>query len=368
MLTWIAALSPMSALAVPLTMTHTGRLLDATGAPVDGTRDITVSIHDAAGTPFTDTFLNVPVQGGYFSVVLGSGAPLELADFSGADLELGVSVAGLDALRQPLGSVPFAIRAAAVSGDVQVGAAGACAGSADAGRLRWNTDHLEVCDGNVDGWTSVAANGAGNSPSNPALSCRRLLAEAPSTPSGLYWISPEGGAPVETWCDMSTDLRGWTRVAVFKAADLSWCNFDWALARRVAALATGSGGHVLFKTFLGTPNVTPDAAPNAIGRITPGPYGNLLALFTFPRNAESWNHDNATGFSYTVIAGTAMSDRVWWDHGTLGNKAEFCVGSLHQACIYTRNLPSSAGTCGNPYVAGNWRTSNAAVEVYLREP
>ena len=45
------------------------------------------------------------------------------------------------------------------------------------------------------------------------MSCKQLLDEAPDTPSGLRWLSPDGLAPVEAFCDMDTDEGGWTRVA-----------------------------------------------------------------------------------------------------------------------------------------------------------
>ena len=368
---WLPALTVLlaaSAQAVPLTMTHTGRVLDASGAPVNGPHTVVVRLYSDSGETWTDTFVGVPFEDGYFSVVLGSGSALDADDLAGDALEVGIALGSqTELLRQSLGSVPFAVRAAAVSGDVQVGSGGACADVSDAGRMQWNTDHLEVCDGTLDGWLAVKTSGGANSFSNPALSCRRLLADLPLTPDGLYWISPERGSPLETWCDMTTDLKGWTRVGVFQAQSSTWCVFDWDFARRVAALSAGSGGHVLVKSFLGSSSVTPDAVPHAVGRLTPGPYGNLTAMFSFARTSESWHYANATGFNYTVISGPGMADRVWWDHGAQGNKAEFCVGELHQACIYSRS-GSGNGTCGVPYVNGGWRSSNAAVEVYLREP
>ncbi len=47
----------------------------------------------------------------------------------------------------------------------------------------------------------------------PATSCKALLATAPKTASGAYWLDPDGAGPVakfKAWCDMSASGGGWT--------------------------------------------------------------------------------------------------------------------------------------------------------------
>ena len=96
-----------------MTMTHSGRALDSSGSPLNGSHAVTVNLYDDLGLlAWGDTFADVPIQDGYYAVVLGSGAPLSSDALSGDALHMGVSVGGAAEMvsAEPLGSVPFAIR------------------------------------------------------------------------------------------------------------------------------------------------------------------------------------------------------------------------------------------------------------------
>jgi hypothetical protein len=128
----VAIVSTGAFAAVPLTMTHQGRMLDATDHPVNGFFDITYRIYDVptGGVPlWGEVHPSVQVTDGLFSAVLGSTFPLS-ADVLGSGgggggggssaryLEVAVGATTLSP-RSPLSSAPSAISAAHLSGDVE---------------------------------------------------------------------------------------------------------------------------------------------------------------------------------------------------------------------------------------------------------
>ena len=119
----LAYSSSAVAQSVPLALTQQGRLLDASGAPVDGVAlAFTFSIYsaDTGGTPIWTESQNITPDQGYFSARLGENSPFPATLFDGSQgaLYLGIKI-GNDtemAPRQKLTSVPFALLAANASG------------------------------------------------------------------------------------------------------------------------------------------------------------------------------------------------------------------------------------------------------------
>jgi hypothetical protein len=212
------------ATAAPVELSHQGRLVDATGAVVHGTHDLTFGLYTAAvgGPPVWTETQTLLVADGYFSAQLGAAPsnPIDDSDLSAPDLWVGVALDGQSlGPRAPLASVPYARRAdvaataSSVSGSVRVGASSvACDQPAHQGQLRWDGTSLDLCT--ADGWVYVAGRRLGASPERPGANCLEIFAADPNTDSGVYWIRPSGtGAAFQAYCDMEGDGGGWTLVA-----------------------------------------------------------------------------------------------------------------------------------------------------------
>lgn len=105
-------LASSTALAVPLQLTHQGRLHDSSGVPLDGDVTLRVSLHTDPSTGEERWFEEdtVTVSEGFFSTVLGDTEPLEATALGGDALFVEIAVDGTPiAGRIPLNSVPYAI-------------------------------------------------------------------------------------------------------------------------------------------------------------------------------------------------------------------------------------------------------------------
>lgn len=175
LLMWMAS-TTTSALAADITLVHQGRLVDAEGAPLNGTHDLTVTLYrDSAGAQlaYREVFEDVSVSQGYFALTLGADGDLQHTEVPSPGW-VGTRVDTDDELAlQPLATSPGAAVALRLS-------------SAD-----------------------------GTSAATPGVSCRSIQLAGGSTGSGSYWIDPDGPggtAPYEALCDMSTAGGGWTLV------------------------------------------------------------------------------------------------------------------------------------------------------------
>ena len=120
----VVALSTPAALAqVPELLTLQGRLFDIEGEAIqDETLPVRFAIYDTAtgGTPLWTEHRSIYFQQGYFSVRLGRESILNREIFDGRSLYLAVKIGTDDEMtpRQQLTSVPYALTAGQVVGDI----------------------------------------------------------------------------------------------------------------------------------------------------------------------------------------------------------------------------------------------------------
>ncbi len=148
----LALALPSLAMAVPNTLVHSGRLLDASGDAVTASKTVDLILYDGTNVERYREQHLVSFENGYFAVQVGSLTPLSASILS-QDLVIAMEIDGSEVGREALSSVPYAM---AVDGLVRVSAAPADCTAA--GTLRWEVDHLEVCNGtdwaNMDGRVS----------------------------------------------------------------------------------------------------------------------------------------------------------------------------------------------------------------------
>jgi hypothetical protein len=151
----VGALVPVVAAAVPTTVSHQGRVLGASGDPISGTESVTFGLHTAASggsTAWTQT-VDVLFEDGYFSTLLSG---VDSSELSG-DRWFSVTIDGAEVgPRQPVTSVPFAVRAQSVERVGLADVTDTCdAGSTGLhGTLRYRTSKVQVCT--PDGWQSLS--------------------------------------------------------------------------------------------------------------------------------------------------------------------------------------------------------------------
>jgi hypothetical protein len=111
----LLCLAPGLHAGVPHTLTYQGTLMDNTGEPVSGPKDITLRLYTVptGGTPFWSEEQQITIDKGRFSALLGANAsenPLDPADFNG-ETYIGLQVGTDEEMpRQELSSVAYALK------------------------------------------------------------------------------------------------------------------------------------------------------------------------------------------------------------------------------------------------------------------
>jgi len=146
----LALLSTAASAAVPLELTHQGRLFDAAGDPLTGAHDLSIALYDApagGAKAWSEDLAGVSFEQGYYAVDLGQTTPFDLGLLQGAGaLWVALTVDGGVELPQrlPLQSVPFAFIAARA--DVATSVSG---GAVDATSLTVNGTSVVAEDGTI---------------------------------------------------------------------------------------------------------------------------------------------------------------------------------------------------------------------------
>ena len=179
----IALSTPATALALPDTLSHQGRLLDAVGDPLTGTDDMTFTLFTVAsgGTPiWSETHSGVAFENGYYAVTLGTFNAIDGDDIEVDDLYLGIQLGSAPAFATRLGvqAVPFAAHAS-LAQNVAPGAA------IDASSVQINGTPVIDSSGRID---ASSVSGLSDSDTLAALDC------APSGIAmydGATWVCTE---------------------------------------------------------------------------------------------------------------------------------------------------------------------------------
>jgi hypothetical protein len=173
---------------VPNTLTHQGRLLDAAGAPLAGTVSLRFALYATAagGDALWSETQALTLDDGHYSARLGSVTPIPAAAFDGSTGYLGVTV-GDDvelAPRQSVGSVPYALVASNVTGDISPRSVTVGGVAVIASDGRW----VGPASGLVGPQGEPGATGATGPQGEPGL-------QGPSGPSGPQGEPGVAGAP-----------------------------------------------------------------------------------------------------------------------------------------------------------------------------
>lgn len=192
-------------------LSYSTRLIDGSGAPIEGARDVIFRIFDAptSGTElWAETRNGTSFEDGRANVLLGAVTPIPQSAFTGGTW-LEVSVDGT-VLGGRTALLPTAYAHTGL-GLAPLSAPPVTCSSVEVGRIYFDTadDEIRVCDGTD--WIT-AGNAPLGSSTNPAVSCLEIHQDQPSAPSGAYSIDLGPGGVQLLYCDMTSGNAGWTLI------------------------------------------------------------------------------------------------------------------------------------------------------------
>lgn len=320
-------------------LTHQGRLLAASGDPINGPTDVTLSLwNHATGTNtatqrvYTAFFDDLLVQDGYYQVELGTAGDLD-GDLLDGDRWVEVTV-GSTTLgpRSYLASVPRAANAGGVDLALLDGIQRPC-----------GTGGFATFNAGTSTWSACPTVGT---ESNPAASCDAL--DALGYADGTYWIDVDGPVGTRTkfrgWCEMDLNGGGWL-LLVHLIENRSASNFmniglpdcvdgtNACIKRNVYNAGEADEilifDHANLDRWVSAPRTANSIAGTLIDLVTTGVgwnsnYGNIPFLW--------YDGVVRNGYSHHVDNGW-MIDANTWNNCNQDNVSN--VGSLCIACVRT---------------------------------
>ena len=194
--------------AVPLELTHQGRLLDSTGAPLATTENVTVKLFDApsSGNVVHEETQSITFDNGYYAFAIGADEsnPLLMEAFESDELYVGLELGtGPVGDRVRVRSVPFAVRAS--DADTAITATNVSGGTVDASEILIDGSSVITADGLS--WDSLIGVPDGLSDGdNDALSELSCSTEGhAATWDGTAWACGPLSADVITTGQLSLD-------------------------------------------------------------------------------------------------------------------------------------------------------------------
>lgn len=269
-----ALLLPSLALANPM-LTHTGRVLNASGVPLNGPFDLTIELVDASDVvQFTETH-SLTLQDGYYSVLLGGQSTLDPADLL-VPLDVVVRNGAAPLGRQPLSASPVSL---AVNGSVRVSAAPACSADSE-GTLSYSAGTLMVCDGtSFEAVSSPVAAPRRSYWRGQALQtvARQRLVVNPPTFNGAGF----GHVPFEVAEVVGESILSLDGTDILRASEDGWLHVDYTQDIQCSSTNYAS---LRFQRY-GVGSSTPSAWKSVLSSVAPDEWSSVHGNAVMPISA-----------------------------------------------------------------------------------